>query len=261
MKLKDIIGVLQTHTLPLARSYQAEDNTTVFEFDTTGKSINWKAGQHSIFTLPEKNIQGKKWRAFSISSAANENVVQIATKISERPSNFKKALSSLQIGESIKLRGPYGWLYLQDDNSPIVMIAGGVGITPFRAIFKELEKGNHRDVTLIYSARDTHLFQTELDEIAKKDEKIHIVYTHTKEETDAAVVKVLTNATRETYYFISGAPSMVNNVSKTLRSAGITKNKILTDSFRNFNILGQFKQPLKSTYDRNQTFRTKPQPN
>lgn len=234
MKLFDLFGMVHKHTLPLLRSYPGADGCTVFEFDTTGQKITWKAGQHGIFTLPNKKVSGTKWRAFSISSIPSENKLQIATKISDKPSSFKAALKSLKPGEPIQIRGPYGWLYLQDYSSPVVMIAGGVGITPFRAIFKELERGNERDVTMIYSARETYLYKDELDAIAEKNEKIQIIYTHTKEEVAAALEQTINNANKDTYYFISGAPGMVKGVTKKLQTAGIPKSKIITDSFRGY---------------------------
>jgi len=234
MKLSDFTGVLQKHTLPLMRSYEADDDCTVFEFDITGMDVIWKPGQHGIFTLPEKDVTGTKWRAFSVSSIPSEGMLQIATKISIEPSSFKVALRSLQPGENIQIQGPFGWLYLRDHNSPVVMIAGGVGITPFRALFKELEQVNHRDVTLIYSSRDTYLFKSELDEIAENDPKIKIVYTHTKEEVDAALSKTLESASSDTDYFISGTPGMVSGISKTLKAGGVPKKDIITDSFKGY---------------------------
>lgn len=234
MKLFDLVGVIRKHTLPLLCSYKAEDNCTIFEFDITGKNINWKAGQHGIFTIPEKKVRGIRWRAFSISTIPSENKLQIATKISAEPSSFKAAMQSLKLGEEIHLHGPYGWLYLKDHNSPVVMIAGGVGITPFRAIFKELERNNNRYITLIYSAKYTYLYKQELDEIASKDEKIKIIYTNTKEDIEKAVNETVNSATKDAYYFLSGAPSMVKNITKKLQNSQIPKRKIITDSFRGY---------------------------
>ena len=234
MKLSDLAGVLKTHQLPLLRSYQAADGCMVFEFDIAGKGVTWLPGQHGIFTIPGKEVSGRKWRAFSIASAPREGVLQIATKIGDEPSSFKAVLRALQPGELIQLRGPFGWLYLQDHNSPVVMIAGGVGITPFRSIFKQLEEENHRKVTLIYSARDTYLYQEELDAIAAKDGQIEIVYTHNKEEVADALQTALAENGTEAHYFISGTPGMVAGTVKTLRGAGVQKKKILTDSFRGY---------------------------
>ncbi len=234
MKLSDLTSIINKHSLPLIRSYAADDGCTVFEFDITGKKINWLAGQHGIFTLPKKKITGTKWRSFSISSIPQENVLQIATKIGDNPSSYKQALRSLKPGEEIQVRGPFGWLYLQDYNSPVVMIAGGVGITPFRAIFKEIERDNQRDVTLIYSARENFLYKDELDEIADKDKNTRIIYTHDKEGVNDALNQTLSNQTKDTYYFISGSPGMIKGIKSDLIAAGVKKQKILTDSFRGY---------------------------
>lgn len=185
MKISDLSGLFKTDTYALRRSYQAEDGCTVFELKSL-QNTQWIPGQHGIFSVPGAKFKGSKIRPFSIASVTEEGTILLATKISDTPSNFKAIWRDLQPGALIQMRGPIGWFYLQDDTSPVVMVAGGVGITPIRALFKELEKGNERNVTLIYSARESYLFKDELDTIAAHDPKISIVYTHSRRYPSSA---------------------------------------------------------------------------
>ncbi|WP_329958829.1 hypothetical protein [Sporosarcina sp. G11-34] len=51
----------------------------------------------------------------------------------------------LKQGMHVKMSGPVGDFYLKDNN-PSLLIAGGIGITPFRSILKQLEtEGNGTD--------------------------------------------------------------------------------------------------------------------
>ncbi len=77
-------------------------------------------------------------KPFTLASAPTEKVVKITTRISNDPSEFKKALLELKQGMTISMSGPVGSFYLKD-NSPTLLIAGGIGITPFRSIIKQLE--------------------------------------------------------------------------------------------------------------------------
>ncbi len=87
-------------------------------------------------------------------------------------------------GDIIRLRGPFGWFTLQDEHSPVVLIAGGIGITPIRALMKEFEKGNKRAVSMIYSAKNEHLFKDELKVIADKDPQIKANFVHNKDKDE-----------------------------------------------------------------------------
>ena len=72
--------------------------------------------------------------------------MQIATKIGDNPSSFKHHLKNLTPGDRVQLRGPFGWFKIQDQSSPIIFIAGGVGIAPIRALLKELEEQKSREI-------------------------------------------------------------------------------------------------------------------
>ena len=86
-------------------------------------------------------------RPFTLASAPAEKVVKITTRISNDPSEFKKALLELKQGMKISMSGPVGSFYLKD-NSPTLLIAGGIGITPFRSIVKQIEiEGNSIETT------------------------------------------------------------------------------------------------------------------
>merc|ERR1711879_526739 len=99
---------------------------------------SWVSGMHAVFTLPNKKVKGKKFRAFSIASTQKENTILLGTRTGKEVSSFKQALLSMKQGEKVKMRGPFGWFHLMNDSSPIVMIALGVGITPIRALLTEL---------------------------------------------------------------------------------------------------------------------------
>jgi ferredoxin-NADP reductase len=233
MQLSDFRGLLKSRSYALRNRYEAEDGCMVFEF-TAHQETHWLPGQHGIFTIPKAVVTGQKWRAFSVASIPEEKVIKIATKISDTPSSFKTALRKLKPGQEIKMRGPFGWFHFQDEVSPVVMIAGGVGITPFLALLKELEKGSQREVTLIYSARESYLFKADIDTIADKNANINLVYLHTKEELSATVQAYANQIGNQAYYFVSGSPGMIKSVQQMLKAKNVNRSRIINDSFRGY---------------------------
>ncbi len=227
----DYIGFFNTRTLILKERI-AEGND-IYSFIFTGeKAFSWKAGQHGVFTFRAKKVAGKGWRAFSIASAPEENVVRIATIIKENPSDFKKQLLALNPGEKITLHGPFGEMYAKKRMQQIVGIAGGIGITPFRALIKSIEAGTIRDtkLTLIYSAVNNHTFKAEFENVT--NDNIQIIYTSTPEEVNNALTTLVTQHQNSATYFISGSPGMIRALKKTLTEKGI--RDIVNDSFKGY---------------------------
>jgi ferredoxin-NADP reductase len=79
----------------------------------------------------------------------------ITTRLVDKHSSFKDAMFKLEPGDSIEAKGPMGSFVMPKDiKKPLVWIAGGIGITPFRSQMKFLiDNQEQRDITLIYSNR------------------------------------------------------------------------------------------------------------
>jgi NAD(P)H-flavin reductase len=230
MKLTDFKGLGQKVDLKLLDKNALGND--IYEFNFSIENVKqWRPGEHAAFMFPDKKISGKTFRGFSIASIPDEGILKIATNISTSPSSFKKHLQSLTEGDTIRMRGPFGWFTLKDENSPLVMIAGGVGITPIRALFKELEKGNNHFVSLLYSSSQEHVFKDELLEIAEKDPRIDMYLIHNKEEVHRILNKKIMAYGNTAYYYISGSFSMIQDIRKKLRSKGISYRKIIIDPF------------------------------
>ena len=69
------------------------------------------------------------------------------------------------------MSGPVGSFYLKDNN-PALLIAGGIGITPFRSILKQVEaewNGDEKQIKLLYmDSKKSYLFKDEMDEMLIK---------------------------------------------------------------------------------------------
>jgi ferredoxin-NADP reductase len=231
----DYAPVIARRTLILQEIIQESEEIFSFIFKPT-HPVRWKAGQHGIFMFPfgsGKKLTGKFWRAFSIASSSHEGVIRISTIIKENPSEFKRQLFALQRGDPIVMHGPFGEFHTSKHICRIVGIAGGIGITPFRALLKDIASGviAETQLTLIYSAVGTYTFKDEIETLAQHP-SIEVIYTQTPEEVNAQIDAQVQLHGNSASYFISGSPGMINAIRSKLRESGI--RRIINDSFRGY---------------------------
>lgn len=194
--------------------------------------MNWKAGQHGVFSIIHKKIQ-KPTRPFSVASAPEENIVKITMGISDNPSEYKKAMLELKQGMKISMRGPIGPMYVSD-NKPALLIAGGIGITPFRAMIKQQENdgnGSGKKINLLYmDNKRSFIYKDELDEIAKNT-SVEINYLTAKDNLYKEIEHFRSMHNNKGTYYLAGSKSMVDSISAYLKNNNISKRHIKKDAF------------------------------
>jgi len=197
--------------------------------------VVWKAGQFFHYVLhhePTDERGSDRW--FTISSAPFESDVMITTRLtSEKGSSFKNALQNLQTGESIEISDLDGDFILDDPNKSYVFIAGGIGITPFRSIIKELDHEQKAiTVTLLYANKDQSIpFKDELETIAKKHPTFTIQYIFSPEHVDEAKIRQFVPDIKAPIFYISGPEPMVESLGNVLKGMGISEDHIKQDWF------------------------------
>lgn len=194
----------------------------------------WKPGQYLRYHIddPAADDRGEN-RFFTISTAPFEKYPQITTRISPKSSSFKMKLFDLRLGQEITAFGPNGKFFIDDPNKRYVMIAGGIGITPFRSILMDL---NHQklsvDITLLYANKTTEIvFQKELEEIAKQSLGLKIRYFIGENKLTASSLQNLSFDLKSTIFYISGPEMMMKSFVQILESLGVPPENIRHDFF------------------------------
>src|SRR3989344_7931497 len=144
--------------------------------------LEFKAGQYILIELDVENDPKGNDRPFTISSSPTDRgYIEITTKISDSP--FKQMLSSMNKGETSNISGPLGRFIFQEDASKqAVMIAGGIGITPFRSMIRCLtDMHSEANIMLLYSNKipEEITFKQELNDLQKKNKHLRIMHTIT----------------------------------------------------------------------------------
>jgi glycine betaine catabolism B len=120
------------------------------------RPVRFRAGQYMELTIPHAraDVRGLR-RIFSIASAPVESdVIRFGLNTAERSSSLKTALLALQPGEIVSGTSVGGdFLLPKQPTRPLLLVAGGIGITPFMSHLKQIEgAGEDRDVLVLYSA-------------------------------------------------------------------------------------------------------------
>ncbi|MEM7244328.1 MAG: FAD-dependent oxidoreductase [Acidobacteriota bacterium] len=229
--------------LSFLRREEIADGTGAFFFQKP-PAFDFTAGQAVYVTLPEleQADAGGRRRVFSIASAPSESQLMLATRRSD--TSFKAALWGLEPGARVSIEGPYGSLGLGDaSTSRTVLLAGGVGITPFRSmILQAVESGLARDLTLFYSNRapGAVAFLEELTELARTEPRFTLVATMTDEDTDwhgekgpisIGMLKRHLVQLEDAEFHVAGPPAMVTELRRDLSSSGVAGGRIHSEGF------------------------------
>jgi len=205
----------------------------------TDKPLSWHAGQHGLLEI--KLPDGKTSRKmFSLSSAPQEKRVTITTYWhGDTASNYKKALWNLQPGDTAKIRGPIGQMHLRDLMKNNILIAGGIGITPFRSMLKEAELlGQDIHATLLYANSNPEevIFKSELDDLSKKLKNLKVQYIYSPAKISQDIIKncIDEDKIENVNFYLSGSPKMIQAFKQLLKDIGVSRGKIYSDPFYEF---------------------------
>jgi len=196
--------------------------------------LSWKAGQFLHYVLhhePTDDRGSDRW--FTVASAPYEKNVMITTRHSEeKGSSFKNALFSLKTGEMIEVSDTDGDFTVDDLEKEYVFIAGGIGVTPFHSILKELEhQGAKVKATLLYSNRDENVaYKAELERLASVNKNLRIEYIIAGRIDEAKIRETVTDLQKPLFY-VSGPEPMVNAFNDMLKKMGVPEGNIKGDWF------------------------------
>ncbi|AZZ55742.1 oxidoreductase [Rathayibacter iranicus] len=209
----------------------------------TRSPLHFEAGQWLEFDLPHRADRRGSRRTFSVSSAPGDNEITIALRMPERASSFKRALAALEPGGTIRATSVGGDFVLPADPSvPLLLVAGGIGITPFASHLRSLANGQGRDVVVVVAAPSLeHVAYRDLLQesgarvvlfASEAPTKLPTGWSHVSGRlTGALLADAVPDAGRRVGY-VSGSPSFVDSVRGALRNAGA--KRIRTDAFAGY---------------------------
>jgi len=205
---------------------------------------SYRSGQFINVYFPEFGTPEGK--SYSISSAPSEKTLNITVKVIGQ---FSNRLCALGKGDMITASLPYGYFYSESDDTELVMIAGGIGIVPFRSMIIDASvRTPNRKLRLFcsYRAAADIIFKKELDALSAAalcDFKVF--YFVTREEShDSTIIfgrisvnDIIGNAKKDRKniagreFFMCGSIEFVGSFWKNLHKQGVPEKMMCTESF------------------------------
>ncbi len=201
-----------------------------------------QAGQHLDLRLTaEDGYQAE--REYSIASAPGEPVSITVERLDDGEVS-PYLTEDLGVGDEIELRGPVGGYFVWDaaDGGPLLLLAGGSGIVPLRAIIRHRERlGSTVPVRLLYSTRSLAdvIYRSEL---GMPSDGVTVIHTLTRQQPPGwtgyarrvdqeMIAEVAWPVAQAPLAYACGPTSFVEAVASALVAFGYPPQRIRTERF------------------------------
>lgn len=238
-----------SYIVSLKDRQEIAEGTMAFHFGKPA-GFDFAGGQSIDLTLidpMETDAEGDK-RAFSLASAPHETDLMVATRM--RDTAFKRVLKSMPLGCKVKVEGPFGSMTLHRKvDRPGAILAGGIGITPFRSMLCQAFRQNtgHR-LLLFYSNRrpEDAAFLVELQQWATQHPNFALVATMTSPgkskvpwdgETGYINKQMLAKyvgGLAKPIYYLAGPPGLVAGMRDMLSEVGVQDDEVNSEDFAGY---------------------------
>ncbi|MDF7798823.1 FAD-dependent oxidoreductase [Pontiellaceae bacterium B1224] len=215
---------LVSQVLTVSRIDHEYDQTYSYWLKPTDEVV-FVAGQYFHLVAPEESISKATARHMSVASSPLDDELLFSMSVASQ-SQFKKRFSDVSVGDEVRIFHVDGEFTLDGipEGAELVFVAGGIGITPFRALIRDIELRNLNYAwSLIHVARN-FLYQDDFKQYSNS--QLHIGRNDVP-ETIEAVVAEQPNA----YYFVSGSERFIEGLADRIASHGIDRSRIRLENF------------------------------
>ena len=170
---------------------------------------------------------------YSLSAAPTKKHLRITVK---DLGDHSSSLANLKPGTRVFVEGPYGAFTAGRTTQPhVVLVGGGVGITPVRALMEEFQGGVQLDVIFRASKVEDLVLKAELDYLAINSGgsiRVHyLVGPRKNHPMDAAALQALVPQFADSDIYMCGPEPLVSAVRKAAAELGVPKNRLHDEAF------------------------------
>lgn len=198
---------------------------------TKPEGYSFRPGQATEVSIAKDGWKDEK-RPFTFTSLPEDLLLEFTIKIYPEKDGVTDRLAELQVGEELIIGEPWGAIEYKE---PGVFIAGGAGVTPFIAILRDLQKKEEIDGNRLLFSNETE------DDIILAGELRRMLgdgalYTVTSEDSRTyregrIDENFLSQEIKDfdQHFYVCGPPSMVDDVTSSLKSLGASEEKIVVE--------------------------------
>lgn len=216
--------------------------------DPSGVALpTWRAGQSVTVRLPRTDGAPAVVRTYSLCNAPGSAAYRIGVKREPHGAASEYLHTRLSPGDTLDVAAPRGTFWLADDESPVVLVSAGVGVTPVLSMLNALvSTASARPVWWLHGARDgaEHAFAAEAQQALKalSHSTSHVVYSRPA-PTDragvdyseagrlsAAALEALA-IPREATAYVCGPQAFMTGMEAALLAHGLAPSRVHTEIF------------------------------
>jgi ferredoxin-NADP reductase len=215
--------------------------TKSLRIDWTGEPIAFVPGQFFNVTaqLPDEH---RVRRAYSIGSSPLDPDLLLTVKKMEGGllSNF--LCDGVHVGDALNIRGPYGRFTLDDNGRPLMWIAAGSGIVPFRSMWRYiLQTRSNTNFALLYASKSLQhiIYRDELQRLTEAGYRIAHTLTRNNDpqwrgysrRIDRDMLVEFVGDFAQPLFYLCGPPEFCNCVAHELADLGVQRDRIKTEKY------------------------------
>lgn len=206
-------------------------NTGIWEYTfDTERALDFVPGQYLDLTLlgVTDDPRGGS-RTFSITSLPDDTLFSFIVKHFELQSPYKQRLQALQTGDEANIGDAMGDMILPKYQfTPLVFVAGGIGIASYASIFKDLlARREERAIFLFYQLRSQR--ERLYKGITESYPLMHSSVVVAPHKITAEEIQAVTPP--DAYMYLSGSQKFVENLRSDLEARGVPREQIVFDYY------------------------------
>lgn len=191
---------------------------------------SWLAGQYMELTFA-----GMPPRSYSIASAPHSNILEFHIRDAKTGGVSSHIVTTLKPGDALTLRGPFGYAaMIPGDTVPLLLVAGGMGISHVKAIAEQSLHSNHPGPVIlcwgVKTDKDLYL-KTHFDALAQQHSQFRfmpVIEAVTGQNAGQAVRANFADLSGMRIY-VSGSPAMIAATLPDLYANGARADMIHGD--------------------------------
>ena len=198
-----------------------------------GRGLNQLGAQGGQFFGWRFMTRGQWWisHPYSLSAAPTDKYMRVTVK---ELGDASSTVRDIKPGTRVFFEGPYGtFVASKATRGHVVLVGGGVGITPLRALMEELDPAKEIDVLFRASKEEDLVLRHELDDLAKQiGARVHYLVGSRKVHTmSAKYIMQYIPAFRDADVYVCGPTPLVDAVREAAIDCGIPKNRFHDEAF------------------------------
>jgi NAD(P)H-flavin reductase/hemoglobin-like flavoprotein len=209
----------------------------------TGQPFDYLPGQ-SIAV--ETELRPRLWRYYSPANGPRaDGMIELHVRLVDGGAVSTALVQAVRVGDVLRLGAPVGDQLTMEHNHDVVLIAGGTGVAPFKALLDQaVHEGGRREVHLFVGARSRReLYDLPaLEEYASKLPRLRVVPAvsedprFTGERGQAVDVALRHGPWPHHEIYVCGSPEMVAGSRQALRAAGIPDQHVRYETFTGWSV-------------------------